>query len=63
MLQTTTLVTDEAGDVVSRFEYAPYGEIDAARSSGRDTVRAKYTGKEWDTDAGLYYYGARYYDP
>ena len=22
-----------------------------------------YTGREWDTEAGLYYYRARYYDP
>ncbi|WP_027709889.1 polymorphic toxin-type HINT domain-containing protein [Zooshikella ganghwensis] len=59
---STSIVTNEQGDVVSRVEYTPYGVIDQANSTGEDSFRAKFTGKEYDDNAQLYYFGHRYYD-
>ncbi|MBI5225012.1 RHS repeat-associated core domain-containing protein [Candidatus Micrarchaeota archaeon] len=41
-------------------EFYAFGEGAKATGSGNDY---KYTGKEFDDESGLYYYGARYYDP
>lgn len=58
-LGSTTLVTNESGDVVEDNLYLPYGAL----YTGSGTSRFLYTGKEFDADTELYYYGARYYDP
>ena len=50
--------TDQAGAVTSAIRYDTWGNIDA----GTPDVYA-FTGREWDAEAGLYYYRARYYDP
>jgi RHS repeat-associated protein len=55
-LGSTRLVTDESGNVITHAEYYPFGE------SLNEEERYLYTGKEKDS-SGLYYYGARYYDP
>ncbi len=55
-LGSTRLVTDEAGNVVTDIQYKPFGEPIGGEE------RFLYTGKERDS-TGLYYYGARYYDP
>ena len=54
-LGSTTLITNESGDVIEETFYLPFGEI----ISGGD-ARYDYTGKELD-NVGLMYYGARYY--
>jgi RHS repeat-associated protein len=46
--------------LILRNNYAPYGED--AVSEGGANVRYKFTDKEKD-QSGLYYFGARYYDP
>ncbi|MDB5801456.1 MAG: repeat-associated core protein [Rhodocyclales bacterium] len=54
--------TDELGAVVWRESYRPYGDRvknEAAASSNRQF----FHGKPLDTDSGLSYFGARYYDP
>ncbi len=56
-LGSTNIVTNESGYVVENTSYQPYGEIIEGGNS-----RYLYTGKEKD-NGGLYYYGARYYDP
>ncbi|MBU1017753.1 LysM peptidoglycan-binding domain-containing protein [Patescibacteria group bacterium] len=54
-------VLDEEGNVVEQRDYLPYGnERMTERSAGEDYG---FTGKELDEETGLYYYGARYYDP
>lgn len=53
-LGSTRLIIDEQGNVVSAVQYKAFGESDEESSL--------YTGKEKDA-SGLYYYGARYYDP
>jgi RHS repeat-associated protein len=55
-------MTDEDGNVVWRRDYKPFGqEIDPGGETTFNTHT--YTGKEFDAETGLYYYGARYYDP
>ena len=56
-LGSTTLITDDSGNVVEETSYLPFGEV---WEGGSD--RFTFTGKELD-DTGLMYYGARYYDP
>jgi len=59
-LGSVRLVTDEAGTVVSEYEYDPYGQ----RTVVAEGVEQPYafTGREFDGESGLYYYRARYYD-
>lgn len=62
-LGSTSLVTDATGKEIAYAQHLPFGELDVQGSSGADLYRDKFTGKEWDNDARLYYYDARYYDP
>ncbi|MFZ3254258.1 MAG: RHS repeat-associated core domain-containing protein, partial [Syntrophales bacterium] len=60
-LGSSSIVTNASGTKVEEIYYYPYG---ATRSnSGSVNVKHKYTGQEEDAETGLYYYGARYYDP
>jgi RHS repeat-associated protein len=59
-LSSSTAVTNASGVLVLRNNYAPYGED--ALSQGSASVRYKFTDKEKD-QSGLYFLGARYYDP
>ncbi|MDX2470705.1 MAG: RHS repeat-associated core domain-containing protein, partial [SAR324 cluster bacterium] len=63
--QTTTLVTNEKGEVHARIRLLPYGEVDveyfADQTGDKDSI-ASYTGQEKDEATGLMYYNARYYD-
>ncbi len=66
-LGSTRLVTDQAGNTVSRHDYIPFGEEIQANSGGRDGtfgtqdfVNQKFTGKERDQETGLDFFGARY---
>ena len=51
--------------MISYEEYYPYGSTSyqAVRSRTETPKRYRYTGKERDTETGLYYHGARYYAP
>ena len=60
-LGSSTVLTDDNGDKVQEVFYYPFGEIHSISMS--DITDYLYTGKEWDAETGLYYYGARYYDP
>jgi len=57
-LTGTSLMTDTNGDSLGTIKYYPYG---GARSGDVPTDK-KFTGQRLDS-TGLYYYGARYYDP
>jgi RHS repeat-associated protein len=69
---STTYVTDAAGTLIEHDRYFPFGETwgsservafgnpNASVNNHRNWL---FTGKELDTDTGLYYFGARYYDP
>ncbi|MDO8282837.1 MAG: toxin TcdB middle/N-terminal domain-containing protein [Thermodesulfovibrionia bacterium] len=60
-LQSSNIITDASGANVEEVFYYPYGEIQS--QTGSVNLKHKYTGKEYDAETGLYYYGARYYDP
>jgi RHS repeat-associated protein len=60
-LGSSNIITDANGQQVQYCEYTPYGTL--ARNEGSDLVKHKFTGKELDSTTGLYFYGARYYDP
>lgn len=60
-LGSTTVFTDRNGAPLQDLAYFPYGSIRV--STGSADVHHKYTGQEFDAEIGLYYYGARYYDP
>jgi RHS repeat-associated protein len=57
-LGSTRSVTDSNKAVISTSTYHPFGDADNEEGS----EQYLYTGKERDS-TGLYYYGARYYDP
>lgn len=64
-LGSPRVVTDKDGKVVSRHDYAPFG--DELSGSGRtgdykqDSVRQQFTGQERDRESGLDFFDARYY--
>jgi len=64
-LGSTMSVTDSLGATVQQVEYTPWGEVFVERRFGSSGYESPYlfNGKELDEETGLYYYGARYYDP
>jgi RHS repeat-associated protein len=63
-LESAQAVTNVRGEEYERIEYTPYGEIwiDNASAASNLDIPYRFTGKERDTETGLYYYGARYPD-
>ena len=57
-LGSTIALTDDGGNVVEGIGYDSFGN-----STGSQLTRYTYTGREFDSDTGLYYYRARFYDP
>jgi RHS repeat-associated protein len=53
-------MTDSDQDVVKGYDYSAFGKIIAEAGAVDNTFT--YTGREYDSDSGLYYYRARYYD-
>jgi RHS repeat-associated protein len=62
-LGSTGFVTDQNGELYEHIEYFPFGETWVQEHSNTQRTPYLYTGKELDEETGLYYYGARYYDP
>lgn len=62
-LGSSTFVTDALGHMVSDTVFTPFGEIFEPASRGVDAYRSKFSGKEWDAGAELYFFEARHYDP
>jgi len=60
-LGSPVAATDEAGNVLWREEYAPYGQRLLKQDNGSNTLW--YTGKEEEKELGIQYFGARWYDP
>ncbi len=59
-LGSVVAATNQAGAVLWRKDYAPFGEqID----STPDSERTAYTGKQHDDAIGLTYFGGRHFDP
>ena len=62
-LGSSSYVTDLDGDVFQHLEYFPFGETWVEEHSNTQRTPWLFTGKELDEETGLYYFGARYYDP
>lgn len=62
-LGSTSLVTNNQIGSVQKLVYFPYGQTRDNLIPPQQDFQYKYTGQELDVDTGLYYYGARYYDP
>lgn len=60
-LGSTSVITNSFGVESNRLAYMPYGEL-AYIEDFEGNLKKYYTGQEMDL-TGLYYYGARYYDP
>jgi len=61
-LGSTGYGTDADGKITEHLQYYPSGETWVREGDGAPTPY-QFTGKEYDEETGLYYYGARYYDP
>ena len=59
-LGSVTDLTDAAGATAKSYTYDAYGNI--LESPGTLEQPYTYTGREFDSESGLYYYRTRYYD-
>ena len=62
-LGSSNYITNIAGDVSQHMEYFAFGETFVEEHKNSINSPFKFNGKELDEESGLYYYGARYYDP
>lgn len=62
-LGTATFVTEHHGLPSQFFLNLPFGETMAEQMTGIYNNPYKFNAKELDDETGLYYYGARYYNP
>jgi RHS repeat-associated protein len=62
-LGSSSSITDASGEVYQHTQYFPFGETFVEERTGTQYTPYLYNGKELDEETGLYYYGARYYDP
>ena len=60
-LGSITSLTSAAGAIADTYTYDSYGNLTA--SSGSVPNPFSYTGREFDSETGLYFHRARYYDP
>ena len=58
---STRLLTDSSGSVAATFSYTPYGDLTS--HTGTADTPLRWNGQYEDTESGLYYLRARYYDP
>ncbi|MEO0582462.1 MAG: RHS repeat-associated core domain-containing protein [Bacteroidota bacterium] len=59
-LGSVKALTDGGQTVASLYDYAAFGSLKA--QTGNVMNPYTYTGREWDAQAGIYYYRTRYYD-
>ena len=62
-LGSSSYITDREGRITQHTEYIAFGEVLFEEHSISRTMPYLFNGKELDSEMGLYYYGARYYDP
>ena len=60
---STSYVTDKDGSIYQHVQYFPFGETWVEETSSTEKLPYLFTSKELDEETGLYYFGARYYDP
>ena len=62
-LGSANYITNLDGEVVQHVEYVPFGEVFIEERNNTWNTPYLFNAKEFDEETGLYYYGARYYDP
>jgi RHS repeat-associated protein len=60
-LGSITSLSNGSGTLAESYAYDSFGALTA--TSGSLTNSFRYTGREFDSETGLYYYRTRYYDP
>ncbi|MDU9049340.1 MAG: SpvB/TcaC N-terminal domain-containing protein [Candidatus Electrothrix sp. Rat3] len=62
-LGSSTFISDADGELYQHLENFPFGETWVEESTNTQRTPYHFTAKELDEETGLYYFGARYYDP
>ena len=60
---SSSYISNLDGEVVQHIEYVPFGEVFLEEKNAKWNTPYLFTSKELDRETGLYYFGARYYDP
>ncbi len=63
MPNSSTFLSDDDGQPYQFMVYLPFGETMAEQTVTGWATPYMFNGKELDDNTGLYYYGARFYDP
>ena len=58
-----TALMDGNENIVARYEYDSFGRLINKQGSMADANRYRFSSKEYVSQAGIYYYGYRFYDP
>ncbi len=58
-----TLLADGSGTVAARYAYDPFGNTLTATGTLAAVNPFQFSTKYWENEAGLYYYGYRFYSP
>ena len=62
-LGSSSFITNLEGEVVQHIEYVPFGEVFIEERNNVWNTPYLFNAKEFDEETGMYYYGARYYEP
>ena len=62
-LGSSSFITNLEGEVVQHIEYVPFGEVFIEERNSVWNTPYLFNAKEFDEEIGMYYYGARYYEP
>ena len=57
-----TALVNTNGIILARYSYDPYGNLLGMSGPLAEANRYRFSSKEWNGNAGLYYYGYRFYD-
>ncbi len=60
-LSSVSSLSSSAGALANTYSYNSFGKLSA--STGSLTNPFQYSGREFDSETGIYYYRSRYYDP
>ena len=58
-----TMYIDESSNVIAAYEYDDFSRIISQSGPMADFFRHRFSTKYFDSEAGLYYYGYRFYSP
>lgn len=62
-LGSSSYITNLDGEVAQHIEYVPFGEVFIEERNNAWNTPYLFNAKEFDEETGMYYYGARYFEP